>query len=414
MGLPVSIKIAFRNVLRNRIRTSITIAAIAFGSISIIISGGFFEDTFMKMRESVIHSHLGHIQLHGKGFNDHGSSAPFDYLIENSAEIINKISLLDHVKLVTPRIAFSAMVSTGENTVAVFCEGIVPENEAALAMVDNVSALSIVEGNNLASNDEFEMILGRGLAKNIGSHPNDPLVVLTNTVNGSLNAFDMNVKGLFFTSSKEFDDRILRLPMKIAQKLIRTEDVQTIVVLLDQTENTLAVKTEILKTIHDNHLNLEVKTWDELADFYKKTVELYGRQFFVLKMIITIIVILSIFNTINMAIWERTREIGTILAMGYKKSDILKLFLTEGIILGFAGGLIGVLLGTVLAWIISIVGIPMPPPPGATVGWTAAIKIVPELLAVSFLISLFASFISSFYPAYKASNLVITDALRHY
>ena len=418
MKLPISIKLAIRNVFRNKIRTLITLAAIAFGSVSIIIAGGFFEDTFMQMREAVIHSHLGHIQIYAKGYNDHGSSAPFDYLIEDPDSVIQKIAPLDHVKLVTPRISFSGMISTGDNTVSVFCQGVDPEGESILNKIETIkdaeTGLAIQEGLNLTKEDKFDVILGRGLAKNLDAKPGDSLVLLTNTVEGSLNAFDMNVKGIFFTASKEFDDRALMLPISMAQKLIRTQGAQTLVVLLDQTRNTALVKEEILKTIRSMDVKLEIRTWNQLADFYNKTVELYGRQFFILKFIITIIVILSIFNTINMAIWERTREIGTIMAMGYKKIDIMKLFLAEGFILGFLGGIAGIAIGTMLAWIISFFGIPMPPPPGATVGWTAFIKVVPDLLLTSMTISVIASLLSSFYPAFKASNLIITDALRHY
>ncbi len=416
MKLPITVKLALRNVFRNRIRSLITLAAIAFGGVSIIVAGGFFEDTFLQMREGVIHSHLGHIQIYKKGYNDHGSSAPFDYLIEEPGEIVDKITSLNHVKLVTPRISFSGMISTGDNTVAVFCQGIDPEGELILNKIETVknaeTGLVIQAGANLAKGDRFDVILGRGLAKNLGAKPGDSLVLLTNTVGGSLNAFDMNVKGIFFTTSKAFDDRALRLPIDMAQKLLRTEGIQTLVVLLDRTENTLAVKTKVIKTIEG--MELEIKIWNQLADFYTKTVELYGRQFFVLKLIITIIVVLSIFNTINMAIWERTREIGTIMAMGYKKKDILKLFLTEGLILGLLGGITGIVLGIGLAWGISLFGIPMPPPPGATIGWTAFIRVVPDLLVSSMMISVAASLLSSFYPAFKASNLNITDALRHY
>ena len=418
MQIPISLKLALRNVFRNKIRTLITLAAIAFGSVSIIIAGGFFEDTFMQMREVVIHSHFGHIQIYRKGYIDHGSSAPFEYLIEEPDKVVEKIKALDHVKSITPRISFSAMISTGDNTVSAFCEGVDPDGELILNKIEDIknteTSLSIQEGSNLSKGDEFGIVLGRGLAKNIGAKPGDSLVLLTNTAEGSLNAFDVTVKGIFFTASKEFDDRALRLPIDTAQKLIRTKGIQTLVVLLDATKNTLKVKEDVLNTINSMNPEMEIRIWGELADFYNKTVQLYGRQFFVLKLIITIIVVLSIFNTINMAIWERTREIGTIMAMGYKKMDIMKLFLAEGCILGVLGGIAGILLGMLLAQVISFFGIPMPPPPGATIGWIAFIRVVPDLLVSSMIISISASLLSSLYPAYKASNLMITDALRHY
>ncbi|MDX9962630.1 FtsX-like permease family protein [Desulfobacter postgatei] len=418
MKLPISFKLAVKNVFRNRIRTAITIAAISFGSISMILSGGFFEDTFLRMRESVIHSRYGHLQLTVKGFKEKGSLAPFNYLISNTEEVIQKIEALEHVKLVTPRISFFGMLSTGENTISVLCQGVDPEKEARLSVIDSLegglSGLTIQSGRDLNKDDDFAAIIGRGLAKSTGSSERESVVLLTNTVEGGLNAFDIEIKGLFYTASKEFDDRALRVPIQTAQQLLRTDNVLSLVILLDKTRNTEMLEREIRHLVSEHKLNLEVTPWTELADFYNKTVELYGRQFFVLQMIIVVIVVLSIFNTINIAIWERTREIGTIMAMGYKQRYVLKMFLIEGVILGFIGGILGVLSGCAAAWIISIVGIPMPPPPGATVGWTAMIKIVPGLLTSSFILSVAAAILSSFYPAFKASRMVITEALRHY
>lgn len=418
MELFIYLKIAVRNVFRNKVRSTITVLAIAFGSSSLILAGGFFEDTFMRMREGVIHSHLGHIQINAKGFSEKAASAPFDYLIVRPEKIIEVLETMDHVELVTPRISFSGLASTGENTISVLCQGIIPEAESKLNIIKNMEPPSkgfeIPVGKELDKTDTFSMIVGQGLAKNLGAKVGDSVVLMTQTVGGSLNAFDMNIKGEFFTATKEFDDRALRMPLDVAKSLLRTKSVQTLVILLDNTSNTNQVKTEINKIFNEKKLDLEVKSWDQLAEFYNKTVELYGRQFFVLKIIIMTIVILGIFNTINMSIRERTREIGTIMAMGYKRFDIMKQFLLEGLILGFTGGVFGIAVGSLAAYIISIFGIPMPPPPGSTIGWTAMIKIVPNLLVTSFLISLTSSIISSFYPAYNASRLQITDALRHY
>ncbi|MBN1932676.1 MAG: ABC transporter permease [Desulfobacterales bacterium] len=417
MELPISLRLSIRNVFRNRIRSFITLSAIAFGAISLIIAGGFFEDSFMQMREAYIHSYLGHIQVHKKGFSDKGSAKPFEYLIDEPNKIITLISSLDHVKIATPRISFSGLLSDGENTISVLCQGIAPKGEKALNIIDETKnenrGLGIQAGENLSEKDEFDLILGKGLSKAVESSIDNSLVLLSNTVDGALNAFDLNVKGIFFTASKEFDDRTIRVPISTAQKLLRTDKVQTLVVVLDKTKYTTQVKNNLLRLLKDNKIGLEVRTWDEMADFYNKTVELYGRQFFFLKLIISIIVVLSIFNTINMAIWERTREIGTIMALGFNRFDILKTFLLEGFILGTIGGIIGIIGGIIMAYLISIIGIPMPPPPGATVNWIAMIKIVPEILISAFIISTLSSLISSFYPAFKASRMVIADALRH-
>ena len=418
MEIPLDLRLAIRNVFRNKVRSLVTLAAIAFGCISLIVAGGFFEDTFLQMREGVIHSHLGHIQVYTKGYLEKGSARPFDYMIENPDEIKKLISSIEHVKLVTPRITFSGLLSTGENTIAVIGQGVNPEGEQVISVIETVkgqnTGVAIQAGENLSQSDMYDVILGRGLAKAIGSKVGDFVILVSNTIGGALNALDMKVKGVFFTASKEFDDRAVRMPITATQTLLRTDQVQTLVVLLDKTENTDLVKKDILHLFKNKELGLELKPWYELSDFYNKTVELYGRQFLVLKLIIAIIVVLSIFNTINMSVWERTREIGTIMALGAKKREVLKLFLLEGLVLGVLGGLIGITLGTGLAQLISFIGIPMPPPPGATVSWVAHVKVVPALLFSSFLIALISSLVSSFYPALKASRLIIADALRHF
>lgn len=418
MEIPLELKLAFRNVFRNKVRSLITLAAIAFGCISLIIAGGFFEDTFLQMREGYIHSHLGHLQVYKKGYLEKGNASPFDYMIEDPENIKRLIGAVTHVNATTSRLMFSGLLSTGDSTISVICQGVDAQGEKAISTIKTekgANTLVIIEaGENLSHGDMYEVVLGTGLAKAMGgAKVGDAVILVSNTVEGALNALDMRAKGIFFTASKEFDDRALRMPIAAAQVLLRTDKVQTLVVLLDKTENTDIVKNQLVDLFREKGLGLEIRTWYEMADFYNKTVELYGRQFFVLKLIIAIIVVLSIFNTINMAVWERTKEIGTIMALGSKRREVMRLFLLEGLVIGIFGGVIGITIGAGMAYIISAIGIPMPPPPGGTFEWMARVRIVPELLFSSFLIALISSLLSSLYPAYKASRLVIADALRH-
>lgn len=417
MELPLNVRLAFRNIFRNRVRSSITLGAISFGCISLILAGGFFQDTFLRMREAYIHAHLGHIQVYQKGYLAKGNSRPFDYLIKAPEDVQKLIASLDHVKYVTPRINFSALLSTGENTMSVMAQGIDPEGENAMNVITEIkgvsTSLEFSNGQALAKNDMYEVNLGRGLAKGIDIGVGSPLILLSNTIGGSLNGMDVTVKGIFYTASEEYDNYTMRIPIPLARKLLQTDAAQTLVVVLDKTENTDLVLRQLTELFRLKGLNLEMKPWYEMADFYNKTVDLYGRQFLVLKIIIAVIVILSIFNTISMSIWERTKEIGTIMAMGFKKWEIMRLFLLEGCVLGVLGGILGVLGGCILGYLVSVIGIPMPPPPGGTVGWTASIRIVPDVLWTSLLISIVSALVSSFYPAYKASRLIIADALRY-
>jgi putative ABC transport system permease protein len=401
-------KIAFRNIFRNKVRSYITLGAIAFGCISLILTGGFINDAFVQLRESLIHSQLGHIQIYKEGYFEKGSSKPFDYLIENYRDLEKEIRAIPHVKNIANRLQFSGLLSSGENTISFLGHGVDPEGEKDLS-----TWIKIEYGEMISANDAYGAILGRGLAASLDAKVGDFLTILTNTKDGAINAIDIKVKGIFYSFAKEYDDRVLKLPLDTAQKLLYLDAAQAMVVLLDETESTDEVKRALVNIFEENRFPLEVKTWADLADYYNKLVELYKRQFGVLKFIISIVVVLSIINTMSMSIFERTREIGTIMAMGTKKNEVLSMFMLEGLVLGLLGGGIGVILGIISAKIISYIGIPMPPAPGSTVGYVASIGIFPGVIMFAFLFSVVTSLVGSFYPSFKASRLNISEALRY-
>jgi putative ABC transport system permease protein len=157
----------------------------------------------------------------------------------------------------------------------------------------------------------------------------------------------------------------------------------------------------------------EIVPWTKLADFYNKTVALFSRQMGVVKSIIALIIILSISNTMTMSVMERTVEIGTAMALGVRRQRIMGLFLIEGLLLGVIGGLCGVGLGYLLASLISYIGIPMPPAPGMSRGFIASILVTPRIIWEALLIAVMTALIASIYPAWRASKLIIVDALRH-
>ena len=417
-------KVALRNVFRHRARSLITLSAIAFGCSSLIFVAGYFEDTLHKMREGYIKAHTGHIQVYQKGFLEKGSAKPYDYLIEEPENIASLIRQIDGVHYVTRRLEFAGLISTGDNTTSCLGQGIEPKNEPTVRSSDeNPKAKkslrqfmegSVIEtGEPLRDEDTFAVILGKGLASGIGAQVGDGLILVANTVGGSINALDVVVRGTFRTGSKAFDDHFLRLPLSTTQKLLHTEFVQSLVLLLAKTDETPRVRKELEQLFQERGLSLELKTWNELTDFYTKTEVLFGQFFFVVKAVVAVIVVLSIFNTMNMAVLERTSEIGTLMALGTKRRGIISLFLWEGALLGLLGGILGVGLGSLSTWLIAQIGIPMPPPPGATMNWLSEPQVVPSSLFFALVLSLATSLVSSLYPAYKASRLEIAQALRY-
>ena len=182
------------------------------------------------------------------------------------------------------------------------------------------------------------------------------------------------------------------------------------VVLLDETDETAGAARYLSEKLPGDAF--EIVPWTALADFYNKTVTLFSRQVGVVKCLIGVIIVLTIFNTQTMSVLERTTEIGTSLAIGLRRSSLMRLFVAEGALIGAAGGVLGVFLGFLLGQAISAIGIPMPPPPGMARGFLGEIRIEAWLVMDALILSLVSTLAASLLPAWKASRMVIIDALR--
>ncbi len=399
------LSLALRNVVRQKRRSLFALATISGGVIALIISGGFIQWIFDNMRESTIHSHLGHVQVVRPDFFEKGIANPYAYLLPKNDPLQSQLEGMPGVITVTPRLVFSGLISHDESSIGFSGEGVDPARETDLSR--NVH---IVSGEPLSTTAPNGIIVGEGLAANLGIKTGDTVVLLAATRQGGLNAVECQVRGLFMTATKAYDDAFLRAPLPIAQQLARSVGATSWVVLLNRTENT---DTFIAKAREAGRADIQFVAWHELADFYKKTVTLMSKQIDSVKLMIALIIVLSISNTLTAAVIERTGEIGTIMAIGLRRRDVLRMFIIEGLVLGVIGGVLGVILGSLIASVVSYVGIPMPPPPGMAHGFTGHINVTPLISTEAFALAVVTTLLASILPAWKASKMVIVDALRH-
>ena len=405
INLTTELRVAVRNLRRNRNRTLIALLTVASGLIAYLLAGGFIEWIFENMRESTIRSQLGHVQIVKPGYFLKGIADPYSYLLPAQSSEIETIKQLPEVANVAQRLTFSGLSSYGDTTVSFIGEGIEPDHEAVIS-----DQIHIRSGKNISHDDEKAALLGEGLAKNLGVAPGDTIVLLVTAANGTPNAIELKVSGIFFTSAKEFDDSALRIPINFARKLMRVQGATSWVLLLKDTKNTGQAVEQLRASLPAN--TFEVTPWTDLADFYNKTVVLFGKQINLMKSIIALIIILTISNTQTMSVLERTTEIGTILAIGFRRSQVLRMFIIEGILIGIFGGIVGITLGYGIAEILSFIGIPMPPPPGMETGFTAQINVTFTLALDALALAFVTTLIASIMPAWKASRMNIVDSLR--
>jgi putative ABC transport system permease protein len=403
------IKLATKNVFRNRRRTIITGLVLVFGATALILAGGFIAFSFRGLRETTIHGQLGHIQIFNSEYFQREEEKPLELGLENVQELKQKIQIQSNVRFTMARIEFMGLISNGDKSVAFLGRGVEPEKELKLAdfamNVDGGKFLGEAPENKL----EAEVILAGGLAKSLKAKTGDYLTLMTTTTKGALNAMDFKVAGVYSTGIPEYDERALMVNLQAAQQLLNTTKVSKLVVVLDETDKTEVVSTAIKKISQD----ICVKPWSELATYYYAVVRLYNAIFGFLGFIIFVIVILSSSNTMMMSIFERTKEIGTQLAVGTSRGRLIINFLYEGLIIGILGGFIGLLTALVLGALINHAGVIMPPPPGSTRGYPLFIDNVFMMYLGVFILIAMTTVVSTIIPALKASRLKIVDALGH-
>lgn len=370
-----------------------------------ILASGFIEYIFWTFRESTIKSQLGHIQIVRPGYHLDGKADPYAFLLPDKVPALESPSQPGHIVAVAPRLAFNGLVSHGESTIAFIGDGVSPRDEAAFG-----DELHISTGQNLSADDPLDIIMGEGLARNLGVDVGSKVVLLARTRSGGTNGVEVSVRGLFSTVAKAYDDAALRMPIETARKLMRTKGSHVWVILLDDTRYTDITVDRLRAQLAQD--NLEVVPWYLLSDFYNKTTKLFSKQIEGVRLIIALIIVLSISNTMMMSVMERTGEIGTSMAIGVSRRGILRLFLYEGLLLGLLGGMLGLLAGLVLAHTVSAIGIPMPPPPGKVHGYVAGIMVTWRIALEALALAVTTTLLASIYPAWGASRMVIVDALR--
>ncbi len=404
------LQLAFRNVFRNRRRTIMTLIMVGGGVTGLLLVGGFFARMFWGLRESTINDGLGHIQIFTAEHFNREEKHVLDTGIDNWRQVAASVSTGGHVRGVAPRIEFNGMLSNGVKSGVFMGSAVDPVAEQTLGF-----AARLASGRNLDSKSggEIEALIGTGVARSMSVKPGDGLTILAVTSDGALNGIDVQVVGVVNTGFKEMDDRYLRITLPSAQRLLQSDRVTNLVVGLDNTDNTDLVAAQLTPRLQGLPQQLILKKWIDLAAYYKQVRSLFSTIFVFLGVIVFFMVLMSSVNTLLMAMFERTREIGTMLAMGTPRSWIMALFVLEATLLGILGAIAGVVGGNLLGVILNHSGIHLPPPPGTTVPMNFRVMYVPSLMIGSSILVIVSLALASILPAIRASRLQIAEALAH-
>jgi len=397
--------LALRNLARNRRRTLLSVGIVALGCALSLVVLGFVERSRSLIQETTV-LQFGNLQIADPDLLD-GKAEGFGYLISPSTRerVEGLVRAEAGVKGTTVQLSLSGLLAVRRTTAVVRAVGVVPEN-GVLDYNDLV-----VEGRGLRPGDVGAVLVGQTLAEELGLRVGDFVNLTATTVAGAFNVSPLEVVGLFRFSSAEVERSQVFVPLEFAQLLLATDGVDRIVVRLDRLARTWSAARAIGRRLASAGIPLAVRTWDVLSPFYRGLSGFFDLLFGFLIAAVFVLVFFVVLQILTLSFLERTREIGTIRALGTRRREVFRLFLQEGFWLGTIGGAVGALAGIALALLFNAAGIPWQPP-GTVQPVTLGVDFTGAVVLVPLVVSVLSTLLSAILPAYQATRVSVVDALR--
>jgi putative ABC transport system permease protein len=407
------IRIALRNLFRYKRRTLLTMSLITIGVAFVLVFVSVTASFKSMMVGEITDSMLGHIQVHRKGYVASIDNLPLNLNLRApaTAKVEAALAGVPEVKAYSARLKFGGVFSNFVESTNIRLNAVDPEKEwATVPLLPS----RIIEGSGTIRPGEILVpeLLAKGMKVKVG----DTAVVVATNEDGSVNGFQFTVGGILRSVTGpggrdgyiHLDDgrQLLRLEgPELSEVALRLDDLNA----LEKVEARLTQTLGREKNAQGQPV-FEVHTWKQLTPFYNIVRMIDVMTFFIQLMLIAIVLI-SIMNVMIMAVYERTREIGTIAAIGTLPGRILSLFVIEGLGLGVMGAASGTLLGGVAVFVLNLLKIRFNF--GRQQGLILATSLQPTDILVVCLIVIGVAVLAGLRPAFHASRLEPIEALRH-
>jgi ABC-type lipoprotein release transport system permease subunit len=328
-------KMALRNLGRNRRRSFFSALALGIGLALLLLVASFIEGEMGSALDLAVRLQSGHLQVRADSYDETKTSLKWQDLVENPDQLAAQITGLPQVKAATPRLFASGFVSVRDSSNGVRVIGIDPGSEANSPYLQG-----LLSGEFLRADDRQGILIGLSLADRLDLKTGDTLNLSINTSNGDVDEQPFTVRGIFTTGTNSFDLTTVLLPLGKAQTMAQAENhASTIFILLNDGTQADAVASAIQAP------NYKVLTWLEMNELILQTEEMATGYMVFLYLIVLVITATVTMNALIMAVFERTREIGILAAIGMKGRRIMAMFLAESTLLATGGVILGILLG---------------------------------------------------------------------
>lgn len=400
------LKMSMRNLARNKRRSALSAIAIAVGTALLLVMSATIRGEMRGSIDLNIKLRTGHLQIHAEDYQDANMSLKRADMIASPAEIANQVEGIAQVKAASPRLNASGIIAFKKETIGVQILGIDPSSEINAPFKDG-----LVAGEFLTADDREGVLIGLPLAESLNLKPGDTIDLIVNTSDGETDEQKFTIRGVYTTDTPGYDKATIMMPLEKAQTITRTENYASMIfILLHDVDDTAAVKGAILAP------GYVVEDWEEINKLFLIVMQLSNAMMFFFNLMVLGVTSTVIMNTLLMAVYERTREMGILGALGMKSKQVKSLFLTEATLLAIGGVIIGLAIGVPLVLYFAqtgfyfgdlgisassgmLLGNSIYPYP--TVGDAVSISIAALLITI----------LSGYYPASQASKLEPVEAL---
>ncbi|MBN1595981.1 ABC transporter permease [candidate division FCPU426 bacterium] len=398
-------KLALKNILRSKIRTVLTFLILSFGvGIYILFAclmAGFDKESIVN----VIDFETGHYKVRSANFDE---DQPYDKdgSLANAMAVKERLRNLDFITAMTERLMFLAEIDNGVDSIPVVAIGIGPDDNTVFNLKKYVKTGGLEPGGT---------IIGKALADDLGLQLGDVTFLTFRNQQGMYTSVEVLITGLIVTANPQVNKASAFINLDEAQQLMNTRKVTEIALKTDAFFKVKEYEPKIKAALSD--VDARVYSWEKLSEDFRALMTMKRKFQNVLVLMIMIIAIVGIINTMLMSVFEKKREIGTMKALGFTDKEVQNLFLVEGALIGVAGGLAGLVLGTLFNAYFAFVGFDMDAMFGEEDFGMPVMGVVKSVwLAGAYVnamvFTLVASVLASYYPAKKVTKMEAMECLR--
>ena len=401
------IKLAWRNIWRNKRRSLIVITSIIVGVSAMLLTDMLTIGLVKQIIDNQLSSHVAHIQIHRKGFNDNRNIK--NYLPD--PQVVEKVVSEEKlVKSFSRRIVSSGLISSARASSGVFIIGVVPEMEKKVTKISS----SIVLGKYL-SGAPHEIVIGKRLAEKLNVTLGSKVVLMGATAKGNIGSELFKVVGLYETFSSDFDKAFVYIPISDAQKLFGLgKNISEIAIVLSDVDRVDDVKSSLSKKLGSKY---EVLTYSEIIPVILLITKTYKEMMWFFYLIIGLAMVFGIINAMLMSVFERVHEVGILMSMGMRSGKIFSMIILEALALGVVGSIAGVVVGGLIYVPLSKYGVDLSIFSESLASFGSGAIIYPvmefESVIAIFITASLITIAGAIYPALKAIKLEPAEAVRY-